>query len=297
MKNYARVLVIAGSDSGGGAGIQADIKAISACGAYAMTAITALTIQNTLGVRGVHLPDPQVISGQIDAVLDDIGADAVKIGMLPTAAIVRATAEALKRHDARNIVLDPVMVATSGDELIDNEAVSAIIEHLLPMATLVTPNIPEAERMTGLKITSEADFAAAAKRLGELGAKAVLLKAGHLESPILTDHLFTLNSQLRRFAPDFLSSFGKERASSTLRSLLRKFSTLNSYSHPRVNTKNTHGTGCTLSAAIAAFMARGERLEEAVELAENYLQGAIAAGAEYTLGRGRGPVHHFYKYW
>lgn len=267
MKNYPRVLVIAGSDSGGGAGIQADIKAISACGAYAATAITAVTVQNTRGVEAVHVIPAEVVAAQIDAVMSDIGADAVKIGVLPNAQIVNAVADALERHGAPDILLDPVMVASSGDELIDNEAIEAIIRRLLPMATLVTPNIPEAQRMSSMRVASEADFEAAAKRLTELGAHAILLKAGHLEAPILTDHLFTPNA-----TPDL-------------------------YAHERVKTPNTHGTGCSLASAIAAFLAQGEPLTDAVAKAEAYLQGAIKAGAKYRLGSGHGPVHHLYQYW
>lgn len=243
MKTYPRVLVIAGSDSGGGAGIQADIKAVAACGAYAATAITALTIQNTLGVRGVHVPPAGVVEAQIDAVMEDIGADAVKIGMLPNVEIVHAVTRALKRHAAKNIVLDPVMVATSGDQLIDDQAVEAIIEQLVPMAALVTPNLSEAVRM------------------GEIAAPC-LLKGGHSEAEVLTD------------------VFNEGR----------------SFSHARIVTPNTHGTGCTLASAIAAYLAQGQPLTDAIAHAEEYLQGAIRAGAEYTLGSGHGPVQHFYRF-
>ncbi|MDR2886261.1 MAG: bifunctional hydroxymethylpyrimidine kinase/phosphomethylpyrimidine kinase [Rikenellaceae bacterium] len=266
-KTYARVLTIAGSDSGGCAGIQADIKAASACGCFAASAITALTVQNTLGVRAVHIPPVETVAGQIDAVLEDIGADAVKLSMLPTAEIVEAVAVSLERNKAQNIVLDPVMVATSGDILIDDRAAQAIITRLLPMALLITPNVPEAEFITGEKITTEADFPRAAAKLREMGARSVLLKAGHLTGATLADHLFTEDGRMVRYEYEF------------------------------IDTPNTHGTGCSLSSAIASYLALGYPLKEAVAHAGDYLHKAILAGVEYKLGHGHGPVHHFYKYW
>lgn len=191
MKKYKKVLSIAGSDSGGGAGIQADIKAISACGCYAMTAITAVTVQNTVGVRGFHVVPAEVVAGQIAAVLEDIGADAVKLGMLPTDEMIVPIAESLKKYRVRSVVMDPVMVATSGDRLISEAAAQAIRRHIFPLATLVTPNVPEAEYITGMPIRSEADFPAAAAALRDMGAGAVLLKAGHLDGAELTEYLST----------------------------------------------------------------------------------------------------------
>ena len=267
LKTYARVLTIAGSDSGGCAGIQADIKTASACGCFAASAITALTVQNTVGVRAVHIPPAEIVAGQIDVVLEDIGVDAVKLGMLPTAEIVGVVADSLEKNNAQNIVLDPVMVATSGDALIDERAVEAIISRLLPMALLVTPNIPEAQFITGCEITSEADFPRAAARLREMGARNVLLKAGHLKGDVLADHLFLEEGRVRR------------------------------YEYEWVDTPNTHGTGCSLSSAIASYLAMGYVLEDAVARAGQYLHKAILCGADYTLGRGHGPVHHFYKFW
>lgn len=267
-KTYARMLTIAGSDSGGCAGIQADVKAASACGCFAATAITSLTVQNTLGVKAVHVPPVEVVAGQVSAVLEDIGADAVKLGMLPTAEIVEAVTDELQRFRITKIVLDPVMVATSGDKLISDEAVAAIVRRLLPLAMLVTPNIPEAEYITGVKIASEADFPSAVKRFFELGAQNVLLKAGHLTGQTtLTDRLYTAGGGEYSFSYDF------------------------------IDTPNTHGTGCTLSSSIAAYLAQGHDLPEAVALAEEYVHKAILCGADYTLGCGHGPLHHFYKFW
>ncbi len=267
MKTYPRMLSIAGSDSGGCAGIQADIKSASACGCFAATAITSLTVQNTLGVSAVHVAPVEIVRGQIDAVLGDIGADAVKLGMLPTTQIVECVADALRRHVARNIVLDPVMVATSGDELIPREAADAIVGLLLPLSTLITPNVPEAEYITGVKISSGDDFPAAALRLREMGARNVLLKAGHLAGGTLTDCLFLEDGRQLRYV----------------------------YCH--IETPNTHGTGCSLSSAIASYLARGLALAPAVERAGEWLHGAIERGAEYMTGRGHGPVFHFYKSW
>lgn len=226
MKKYKKVLSIAGSDSGGGAGIQADIKAISACGCYAMTAITAVTVQNTVGVRGFHVVPAEVVAGQIAAVLEDIGADAVKLGMLPTDEMIVPIAESLKKYRVRSVVMDPVMVATSGDRLISEAAAQAIRRHIFPLATLVTPNVPEAEYITGIPIRSEADFPAAAAALRDMGAGAVLLKAGHLDGTELTEYLFDGNG-------------------------------CHTFRYPRTDTPNTHGTGCTLSSAVGRFSGAG----------------------------------------
>lgn len=265
-RSYKRVLTIAGSDSGGGAGIQADIKAISACGGYAASAITALTVQNTLGVSAIHIPPTEIVIGQIIAVIEDIGVDAIKIGMLPTAEIVCTLADIIERYELTNVVLDPVMVASSGDELIDKSAANAIVERLMPLVTLITPNIPEIEYITKSTINSEADFASAAMHISNLGARNTLLKAGHLkESTTLTDYLYCKDGQIHK------------------------------YSFEKIDTLNTHGTGCTLSASIATYLAHEHPLPKAVSLAEDYLHKAILCGSDYTIGHGHGPVNHFWR--
>lgn len=265
---YRKVLTIAGSDSGGGAGIQADIKTISACGCYAMSVITAVTAQNTLGVNDVHAVPPSAVRAQISAVLTDIGADAVKIGMLLSPEIIAAVAESLKEHEARNIVLDPVMVAKSGDRLLQDEAIETMKFDLVPQARLITPNIPEAEVLLGRKFRSGDDMASIAEELsGGLGVS-VLLKGGHMSGPELVDTLYCVP---------------KGR--------------ITEFRSARIPTPNTHGTGCTLSSAAASFLARGLSLERAVASACEYVHLAIAAGADYITGAGHGPVHHFFQYW
>ena len=266
-KHYHRVLTIAGSDSGGGAGIQADLKTISANRCYGMSVITALTAQNTLGVTAIHAVPVDFVAAQMDAVLSDIGADAVKIGMLFSPELIRTVADGLRRHGAKNIVLDPVMVAQSGDKLLQDEAVAAIKEHLIPLADLITPNLPEASVLLDREITSEADLSAAATDLAAMGAGNVLIKGGHLESENSDDCLY----------------LGDEGRLVTL-------------AGERVVTRNNHGTGCTLSSAIAAYLARGEDMETAVRLGKDYITGAIQAGAAYEIGRGNGPVHHFFRF-
>ena len=266
-KHYHRVLTIAGSDSGGGAGIQADLKTISANRCYGMSVITALTAQNTLGVTAIHAVPVDFVAAQMDAVLSDIGADAVKIGMLFSPELIRTVADGLRRYGAKNIVLDPVMVAQSGDKLLQDEAVTALKEHLIPLADLITPNLPEASVLLDREITSEADLSAAATDLAAMGAGNVLIKGGHLESENSDDCLY----------------LGDEGRLVTL-------------AGERVVTRNNHGTGCTLSSAIAAYLARGEDMETAVRLGKDYIAGAIQAGAAYEIGRGNGPVHHFFRF-
>ena len=266
-KHYHRVLTIAGSDSGGGAGIQADLKTIAANRCYGMSVITALTAQNTLGVTAIHAVPVDFVAAQMDAVLSDIGADAIKIGMLFSPELIRTVADGLRRHGAKNIVLDPVMVAQSGDKLLQDEAVAAIKEHLIPLADLITPNLPEASVLLDREITSEADLSAAATDLAAMGAGNVLIKGGHLESENSDDCLY----------------LGDEGRLVTL-------------AGERVVTRNNHGTGCTLSSAIAAYLARGEDMETAVRLGKDYITGAIQAGAAYEIGRGNGPVHHFFRF-
>lgn len=265
---YRRVLSIAGSDSGGGAGIQADIKTISALGCFAMTAITALTAQNTQGVTGIHPVPPEFAADQIDAVLSDIGADAVKIGMLYSAELIAVVARELRRHRAENIVVDPVMVAQSGDRLLQNDAVEAIAAELFPLAAVVTPNLPEAEVLLGRSISGPQEMEDAARALAGFGSKGVLIKGGHGASERSDDLLF-------------LAEEGRMRW----------------FAGRRIATKNTHGTGCTLSSAIAALLAAGEGIEGAVKKAKTYLTEAIEAGAKYRIGSGHGPVHHFHGFW
>ncbi len=255
-----RVLVVAGSDSGGGAGIQADIKAVMALGGYATTAITALTAQNTVGVHGVLPVPPAFIRLQIDAVLDDIGADAIKTGMLGSAEAVQAVAAAVgRRGRAIPLVVDPVMVAKGGARLLDDPAVAALRRDLLPLATLLTPNVPEAEALTGLTIADHAAARRAAQALLDLGAAAVLLKGGHLHGAVVQDVLAT--------------SAGLEVIES-----------------PRVETRHTHGTGCTLASAVAVGMAQGMTLSDAARRGVAYVHAAILAAPGF--GAGHGPLGH-----
>lgn len=256
-----RVLTIAGSDSGGGAGIQADLKTFAAHGVYGMSVVTAITAQNTCAVTAVEALAPDLIRAQIDAVFEDIGVDAVKIGMLANAGIIRAVAEGLRCFKPPHVILDPVMVAKSGDSLLHDGAVAALVAELLPLATLITPNLPEAERLSHRPVTGDEECCAAAEFLGRHGT-AVLVKGGHGEGDELVDLLLT-NGTVHRFV------------------------------HPRIHTTSTHGTGCTLSSAIAARLARGDELVAAVGGAIDYLHGAIRSA--YPLGAGHGPVDHLYR--
>ncbi len=258
----SRLLTIAGSDSGGGAGIQADLKTFAAHGGYGMSVVTAVTAQNTLGVTALHEVPAAVVGAQIDAVFDDIGVDAVKIGMLANPEIVAVVAERLGRwlSPGLPVVLDPVMVAQSGDPLLADSAVEALLARLLPVATLVTPNLPEARRMTGLAVTTEAERLAAARQLAAEGP-AVLIKGGHGAGEEMVDLLWA-EGLAHRFAA------------------------------PRIDTRSNHGTGCTLSSAIAARLAGGVSLVAAVEGAIGYLRGAL--GAAFLLGQGHGPVNHLH---
>jgi len=259
---YRRVLSIAGSDSSGGAGIQADLKTIAALGCYGMTAISALTAQNTKGVRSIHGVPPEILRDQIDAVIDDLEADSVKIGMLHSRANIAVVAQAIDRHALRNVVLDPVMVATSGAVLIDYAAITALVHDLFPRSVLVTPNLDEAALLIGLPLADEPAMEAAARRLLGQGAPAVLLKGGHLRGEVVSDLLVT-NDGLTHWMRG-----------------------------PRIPTNNTHGTGCTLSSAIATYLAKGKSLQEACELARLYVRSALLAGAEVRTGAGGGPLNH-----
>lgn len=258
------VLSIAGSDSSGGAGIQADIKTIMAHGLFAETAITAVTAQNTTGVFGVASMDPAFVEQQIDVVFDDIRPQAVKIGMVSSPEIVHAIARALKRNGARNVVVDPVMVATSGSALIVGDAVRALVDELFPLSCVVTPNIPEAEALCGFSVESARDVERAACAIAQMGAaSAVLVKGGHL----------------------------KDTADDLLRLSDGRFKWMHG---PRIDTENTHGTGCTLSSAIACGLAAGRSVEDAVAQAKDYVTGALGAGLD--LGRGSGPLDHAYLF-
>lgn len=262
-KKYFRVLTIAGSDSGGGAGIQADIKTISAMGCYASSAITAVTVQNTLGVQAVHPIPLDILEGQIDAILSDIGADAIKIGMLHSTKVVNLVAEMIEKYGIRNVVLDPVMVSTSGHKLIEDDAIESIKNRLIPLSRVITPNIPEAEILSGCKISSDQDFEQIAKKLSFNKSVSVLLKAGHLDNDCLVDYFYNIEDNTITLLPS-----------------------------KRVQTKNTHGTGCTLSSAFASALARGEDLTVASKSAKKYIEQAIVSGAEYEIGHGHCPVNH-----
>lgn len=263
----AIAVTIAGSDSSGGAGIQADLKTFSALGVYGASVITALTAQNTLGVTGIHDVPPAFVAAQIDAVFSDLKVDAVKIGMLSQASIIEAVAAGLDRHRARHVVLDPVMVATSGDRLLDPGAVDALCRMLIPRAELITPNLLEAAALLGTGIAGdEAAMHAQAQGLVAKGAKAVLIKGGHGSGAESVDLLVDAHGVTRLAAP-------------------------------RIMNMNTHGTGCTLSSAVASSLAKGIGLAEAVREAKRYVSDAIAAADQLKVGSGHGPVHHFYRAW
>jgi len=257
------ILTIAGSDSSAGAGIQADLKTCAALGVYCTTAITAVTAQNTMGVTAVHALPPELVAAQIDAVVADIRPDAVKTGMLASAAIVEVVAAKLREHTLSHVVVDPVMVAKSGDRLLREDAVEALRELLLPLAEVVTPNIPEAEMLVGHSLHSDAEVREAGREIHSMGARNVVMKGGHREGDLAVDILFD--------GRDF-----------------REFSA------PRIQTTSTHGTGCTFASAIAAFLARGESVPEAVRQAKEYLTEALRNAG--PIGEGHGPVNHFWRW-
>ena len=261
----ARALTIAGSDSGGGAGIQADLKTFAAFGVYGASAVTAVTAQNTLAV-GDWLPmPPALVAEQIDAVLSDIGASALKTGMLANAGVVSAVAAALRRHDAGPLVVDPVIVSSSGAHLLDDDGVTALARELLPLAHVVTPNLPEAETLTGKSIRSWDDAKDAARQLVEMGARSVVITGGHFDDPSNATDLYFDGEGFRDFTA------------------------------VRIDTASTHGTGCTFSAAIAAGLAKGMKMVDAIALAKSYV--TLAMQHAYPIGGGAGPLHHFYRYW
>ncbi len=262
MKRYPTTLVIAGSDSCGGAGIQADVKACAALGVYAATAITAVTAQNSVGVRGVYAVSPEMVRAQIDAVMEDLAVDSVKVGMLCNAAIAAAVADALEHYPGIPVILDPVMVSTSRHKLLDDDAVDVVRRRLFPLATLVTPNCDEAAMLSGVTVASIEDMRVAARRLMKEGCHALLVKGGHLSGAQSVDVLFDASQRERFFEADFC------------------------------HTPNTHGTGCTLSSAIAAYMARGNDLPTAVTAAKTYVTRAIEAGADVFAGHGHGALNH-----
>lgn len=263
-----KVLSIAGFDGSGGAGIQADLKTFSALGCYAATALTALPVQNTMGVRSIYEIATICVEEQIKAILDDMSVDAIKIGMLHRQDIIESVIALLKHYNAKNIVLDPVMVAKSGDRLLKPDAIWTMKKGLFPLATVITPNLLEASELLGKPIQDKKDMEKAAKELIQMGPQAIVLKGGHLDGDC--DDCLCLNNK----KPEIYW-----------------------FSSPRIQTRNTHGTGCTFSAAIAAFLARGSSIFDAVKQAKEYLTQAIDAGKELKIGKGNGPVHHFYHSW
>lgn len=266
MKKYPCILSIAGSDCSGGAGIQADLKTISALGGYAATAITAITVQNTTGVRAIHAVPPIYVGGQIEVVMEDIRPEAVKIGMINDVEIVKVIVECLRRYRPRFVVFDPVMVSTSGHKLIEDSAISALTRELMPLSSLITPNLKEAEVLTGHPINKVEEMRAAAPELLKFGCEAVLLKGGHLEGGKMCDVLqMAGEDEPHLFVSD------------------------------KIESKNTHGTGCTLSSAIATFLALGYDMPQAVERAKAYVTGGINAGKDVHIGEGNGPLNHFYE--
>ncbi|MCQ2095302.1 MAG: bifunctional hydroxymethylpyrimidine kinase/phosphomethylpyrimidine kinase [Bacteroidaceae bacterium] len=271
-KTYPRVLTIAGSDSGGGAGIQADIKAISATGSYAASAITAITVQNTTGVKEVLPLPPKVVSEQIEYVIKDIGVDAIKIGMLHSVQVIESIRNSLDRCELplaprNNIVIDPVMISTSGHRLIEQDAIEALVTALIPSARIITPNIPEAETLSGLRIQTHKDMMVVGKHLARKLRVSVLMKAGHSTGKMVNDILFNAEED------DIVQLISK-----------------------RTDTVNTHGTGCTLSSALASYLAQGLSLTEATRAAKAYITKAIESGAQYRIGHGHGPVNHFWRF-
>ena len=258
-----KALTIAGSDSGAGAGIQADLKTFAALGVYGTSALTAITAQNTVGVTKIVDLDSAMVAAQIDAIMQDIGTNALKTGMLSNAAIIHTVAAKIRQYRLRNLVVDPVMVATSGDLLLKKNAVAALRNRLIPLAAIVTPNIPEAEALTGLELNRSAAIEEAARQIVALGARSVVIKGGHRRGPA-TD-LFYDGKHFRELCA------------------------------PRIRTRHTHGTGCTLSAAIAAYLAKGRSIEHAVMLAKKFITEAIRQS--FTIGAGHSPVHHFHHFW
>ena len=266
MKRYATVLTIAGSDCSGGAGIQADIKTISALGAYAASAITAITVQNTLGVTDIHPIPATFVKGQMISVLTDIRPNAVKIGMVNDINIIHCIASCMHKFKPQHVIFDPVMVSSSGRRLIDENTLETLVNELIPETTLITPNLHEAEVLIGHPVTNIDEMQKAAKELLKYGSHAVLVKGGHLQGGNMIDVL-----QMNQHESPIL------------------------FSAPQIESKNTHGTGCTLSSAIATYLALGENIEQAVKKAKNYLYKGLSAGKDIHIGEGHGPLNHFYQ--
>jgi hydroxymethylpyrimidine/phosphomethylpyrimidine kinase len=263
MKRLAKALTIAGSDSGAGAGIQADLKTFAALGVYGTSVITAITAQNTVEVTRIFELDPRLVAAQIDAVAEDIGAHAVKTGMLANSRIIQTVASKIREHNIKKLVVDPVMVAKSGDLLLRKEAIAALRARLIPLAAVVTPNIPEAEALTGMRIRTARDVELAARRLIEMGARGVVVKGGHRKGAAVD--IFCDGRNFHQFGSR------------------------------RIRTRHTHGTGCTFSAAIAAYLAKGENVHTAVARAKAFITEAIRHG--FAVGAGHGPTHHFHRFW
>lgn len=261
---YPTALTIAGSDSGGGAGIQADLKTFSALGVYGASVITAVTAQNTYEVRGIQAISPEIVRLQLEAVFDDISVDAVKIGMLHNTDIIQAVADCIDRYDPPYVVLDPVMVSTSGSRLMKEDAVHAVKDILFGRVSLITPNLYEAEWLSGISIQSTDDMVRAGEKLLSQGCQAVLVKGGHLKGEMMTDILFSASREPVHLAME------------------------------TIDTENSHGTGCTLSSAIAGYLALGHELYQAVALAKEYIINALREGADVRMGHGHGPVNHFF---
>jgi hydroxymethylpyrimidine/phosphomethylpyrimidine kinase len=260
-------LTIAGSDSSGGAGIQADLKTFAALGVYGASVITALTAQNTRGVSAIHAVPPEFVTAQIDAVFGDLDIGAIKIGMVAQLSTIEAVAASLQHYSPKHVVLDPVLVATSGDRLLATDAIDALRTKLIPRASLITPNLPEAAALLGEDVASDAaDIERQGRRLLAMGCPAVLIKGGHADGAESVDYLIEAKRTARLAAP-------------------------------RLATKNTHGTGCSLSSAIAAHLAKGEAMESAVRNAKTWISAAIAAADRLSVGHGRGPIHHFHRYY
>ncbi len=266
MKKYHTVLTIAGSDCSGGAGIQADIKTISALGCYAASAITAITVQNTCGVTGIHPIPADFVKSQIDAVMTDIKPEAIKIGMINDVKIVKAIALSIKEHKPKFLVFDPVMVSTSGCKLIEDEAIEAIKNELIPLSTIITPNLSEAIVLTGNKIENTDDMVEAGKKIINYGCHSVLIKGGHLNGNDMCDVL-----------------------------CIKDDNTPYMFTSKKIDSHNTHGTGCTLSSAIATNLALGNTLQEAVEKAKEYVYQGILNGKDIQIGKGHGPLNHLHK--
>ena len=266
---YINTLTIAGSDSSGGAGIQADLKTMSALGMYAASVITSVTAQNTCGVTAIHVIPTEVIAAQIKAVMEDVCPSAIKVGMLNDSDTMKTVAKTLKEYDVSNLVIDPVMVSTSGHRLMKEEAVQTFICELLPLASILTPNLPEAEILADMKIENEEQVYQAAQKIMGKGCAVLLIKGGHAEGRYKADYLF-------------------------MKALDRPYEVA-VFSCETVDTKNTHGTGCTLSSAIAAFLAQGLSVTEAVKAAKEYVTNALKGGADVEIGHGHGPVNHFFN--